>query len=246
VIETVWHHGVPVRCLWLTTTLERAQVNAVERMISRYGRLLEPEEIRAASADDPGVFTPGVQFRHLRDLEPPRVEEGFSRIDELEFVPRGDPRGGARAVLLWFDGVLRSSRSGRRTPATPDDVALLPDRRETVGRYLDEGWRVLGLSWHPEIAAGAATRADVDACFARTHELLGRTLEVLYCPHAGGPPACWCRVPLPGLGVVLIRRHGLDPSRSLFVGHGPSGPLFARRLGFGYRDAAEFFSRSGT
>ena len=98
----------------------------------------------------------------------------------------------------------------------------------------------------PKIAAGAATRSDVDACFARTHELLGRTLEVLYCPHADGPPRCWCRMPLPGLGVVLIRRHGLDPSRSLFVGHGPGGPAFARRLGFGYRDAAEFFSRSGT
>jgi FMN phosphatase YigB (HAD superfamily) len=47
---------------------------------------------------------------------------------------------------------------------------------------------------------------------------------------------------LPGLGVLAIERHRLDPSRCLFVGAGPQDPGFARRLGFSYRDAAEFFA----
>jgi histidinol phosphatase-like enzyme len=241
VIETAWRHGVPVRCLWLKTSLEQAQVNAVGRMVARYGRLLDPEEVRSASAEDPGTFAPGVQFRHVRELEPPRLDEGFSRIEEVEFEPSGEPPGTNRAVLLWYDGVLRTSLSGNRTPGAPDDVGLLPGRREAIRRWSEEGWLLLGLSWHPEIASGSATREDVDACFERTHALLGRRIDVAYCPHADGPPTCWCRVPLPGLGVVAVQRYRLDPSRCLYVGQGASGPAFARRLGFGYREAAEFF-----
>jgi hypothetical protein len=44
------------------------------------------------------------------------------------------------------------------------------------------------------------------------------------------------------LGVVFIERHRLDPSRCIYVGSGPQDPGFARRLGFQYRDAGEFFS----
>jgi FMN phosphatase YigB (HAD superfamily) len=42
--------------------------------------------------------------------------------------------------------------------------------------------------------------------------------------------------------VVFIERHRLDPSRCIYVGSGPQDPGFARRLGFQYRDAEEFFS----
>ena len=33
-------HGLPVRCIWLSTSVEDAQVNAASRIVSRYGRLL--------------------------------------------------------------------------------------------------------------------------------------------------------------------------------------------------------------
>ena len=72
--------------------------------------------------------------------------------------------------------------------------------------------------------------AEVQAGFARMQELLGVAIEVEYCPHAGGPPICWCRKPLPGLGVVFIHRHRLDPSRCIYVGAGTQDPGFARRL----------------
>ncbi len=85
------------------------------------------------------------------------------------------------------------------------------------------------------------TTADVDAGFARMQELLGVGMEVEYCPHAAGPPVCWCRKPLPGLGVLLIERHKLDPSACIYVGAGHADPGFARRLGFEYRSADDFF-----
>jgi histidinol phosphatase-like enzyme len=72
-------------------------------------------------------------------------------------------------------------------------------------------------------------------------EQLGVSIEILYCPHGAGPPICWCRKPLPGLGVVLIQRHRLDPSQCIYVASGPQDPGFARRLGFQYRAAEDFF-----
>jgi histidinol phosphatase-like enzyme len=85
------------------------------------------------------------------------------------------------------------------------------------------------------------TPADADAVFARLRELLDVAIEVEYCPHPAGPPVCWCRKPLPGLGVLFQHRHRLDPSQCIYVGSGGQDPGFARKLGFQYRDAAEFF-----
>ncbi|HSB61497.1 MAG TPA: aldo/keto reductase [Vicinamibacteria bacterium] len=241
VIERAWGHGLPVRCVWVRTGIADAQVNAAWRMVGRYGRLLAPEEIREAATTDPGAFAPTVQFRYERELETPDLSEGFSRVEVRPFERRRDPSFAARALLLWYDGVLRRSREGHRTPSSPEDVELLPGRAEVLARYREDGWLPLGLSWHPEVGAGSAGAERVAACFERTHELLGAGMEVLYCPHPGGPPVCWCRKPLPGLGVVLIQRHRLDPARCLYVGDDGNDRAFARRLGFPYREAREFF-----
>jgi histidinol phosphatase-like enzyme len=128
-----------------------------------------------------------------------------------------------------------------RVPGSPSDVEILPGRREVLEQYHQQGWRLLGLSWQPEIAAGTATLAQVDGCFAALPELLGLPIELLYCPHGGGPPVCWCRKPLPGLGVVFIQRHRLDASQCEYVGDGPQDAGFARRLGFRYREAIDLF-----
>jgi aryl-alcohol dehydrogenase-like predicted oxidoreductase/predicted kinase/histidinol phosphatase-like enzyme len=240
VIERAWALGLPVRCIWAKTEVDDAQVNATWRMVARYGRLLAPEELRAAGRRDPGVFPPGVQYRYQRELEPPEPAEGFSQIDVVPFERRTDPGFTERAAIFWYEGVLRRSRSGRRTPASPDDVEVLPGRREVLERYRADGWRLLGLSWQPEVSEGGMSTEWVAACFARTHDLLGADLDLLYCPHPGGPPVCWCRKPLPGLGVVFVQRHRLDAARCVYVGDG-SDRAFARRLGFQYREAGEFF-----
>jgi len=39
--------------------------------------------------------------------------------------------------------------------------------------------------------------------------------------------------PLPGLGVLMIDRHQLDPSQCICIGTGSLDPGFARKLGFG-------------
>ena len=108
-------------------------------------------------------------------------------------------------------------------------------------RYRDEGWRVVGLSWQPKIADGSRTPENAEAVLTRMRARLDVDMDTMYCPHGAGPPVCWCRKPLPGLAVLAIERHLLDPGRCLFVGDGPQDPGFARRLGFAYRTASEFF-----
>jgi aryl-alcohol dehydrogenase-like predicted oxidoreductase/histidinol phosphatase-like enzyme/predicted kinase len=242
VIERAQALDLDVRGVWLDTPIEDAQRNAVERMVARYGRLLGPEEMRAAARKDPGAFPPGAQFRMKRETELPTTAEGFSRVDVVPFERRRDPDLTERGLLLSSEGVLVGSRSGRRAPASPDDVEILPGRDRVLRRYADEGFTLVALSWRPDVGLGAVTRDDVEAVHASIVERLGLELDVLYCPHPAGPPICWCRKPLPGLGVVAVHRHRLDTAKSLYVGTGAPDAGFARRLGFSYREATELFT----
>jgi aryl-alcohol dehydrogenase-like predicted oxidoreductase/histidinol phosphatase-like enzyme len=243
VITAAAEAGVPLRCVWLTTSIEDAQVNACWRMLERYGRLLEPSEMRDAVKSDVSAFGPAVQFRYQRELEPPEVAEGFSRVDAAVFDRRRDASCTGRAVLVWCDGVLIRSRSDQRAVCSADDLEVVAGRAAMLQRYAAEGWTLVGIAWRPEVADGTASREQIADVFARMQEQLGVVIDVRYCSHAGGPPVCWCRKPLPGIGVEFIRRYRLDPARCVYVGSGPQDPGFARRLGFEYRDADTFFGR---
>jgi aryl-alcohol dehydrogenase-like predicted oxidoreductase/histidinol phosphatase-like enzyme/predicted kinase len=236
VLRTAAAHRVPVRCVWLSTSVEDAQVNAASRLVSRYGRLPAGEELASLRKQDVAAFLPTVQFRYQRQLEPPDPNEGFAAIEVVPFARRRPAEHTNRAVVVWCDDVLMRSRAGHRTPVEPDDVEIDEALAATLRRDRDEGYLILGLSWQPEIAAGRRTAAGAAAVFARMNELAGMPIEVEYCPHPAGPPSCWCRKPLPGLGVLLIHRHRLDPARCIYVGGGASDPGFARKLGFPYRN----------
>jgi aryl-alcohol dehydrogenase-like predicted oxidoreductase/histidinol phosphatase-like enzyme len=241
VIETAWENGVPARCVWAQTSLEDAQVNVVQRMLVRYGRLLGPAELKRAARTDPGALSPGALFRHRRELEPPDLSEGFTRVESAVFRRRRPAGHDRRALVVWYDGVVRASRSGARTPASPDDVMLLPGRAEVIRRHAAEGWLTLGVSWQPEVDKGLMTAELVEATFRKTRELLGAEVDVVYCPHGEGPAVCWCRKPLPGLGVMLIERHHLDPFRCVYAGRDAADQAFARAVGFQFRHADEVF-----
>jgi histidinol phosphatase-like enzyme/predicted kinase len=238
-LQAAAKRDLPVRCVWLATSVEQAQVNAASRMVKKFGRLLGPEEMRQTVKHDVSAFGPAVQFRYQRELEPPHESEGFSRIDVVPFERTREPAFVNRAVIVWCDGILTRDRN----VASGED-AVFDGRGEILRRYEREGWRLLGLGWQPEIATEAVTAEQVDAGYARMQERLGVAIDVLYCPHGPGPPVCWCRKPLPGLGVVFVERYQLDPAQCLYVGSGPQDPGFARRLGFEYRDVKEFFGEA--
>jgi predicted kinase len=236
VIEAARQRGLFARCVWLATSVEDAQVNAVTRLLSRDEAL------------DTKAFRPNVQFRYQRELEPPDAAEGFTRIDVVPFERKRDPSFTNRALIVWGDEILwrprPRPRSDQRVFTSADDLEglELANRGALLRRYYDEGWLVLGMSWRPEIAEGTLTADAARAAFTRMQSELGIAIEIDFCPHGAGPPTCWCRKPLPGLGVQFIQRHRLDAAQCLYVGAGPQDPGFARRLGFQYRDASEFFA----
>jgi hypothetical protein len=225
-----------VRCVWLATSVDEAQVNAAWRIVTTHGRLLSPEELKQTAKVDISAFGPNVLFRCQRELEPPRADEGFASIETIPFARTLEASFTSRALIVWCDGVLTG---GSTSP--PVNSEALAKRTAVLRRYAAEGWRLLGLGWQPEVASGAITIEQADAGYAALQERLGVTMDILYCPHGGGPPICWCRKPLPGLGVVFIHRYHLDPAQCLYVGNGAQDPGFARKLGFAYRDAAQFF-----
>jgi aryl-alcohol dehydrogenase-like predicted oxidoreductase/predicted kinase len=97
-----------------------------------------------------------------------------------------------------------------------------------IERARAAGWVVVGTAWRPaEAAAAPAAAAGVD---------------VAVCPHPAGPPVCWCRKPLPGLGLVLARKHELDLGRSVHVGRGPADRGFAARLGVRFVEIEEWLA----
>jgi histidinol phosphatase-like enzyme len=218
-------------------------------MLARHGRLLEPDEIAAASRADADTFGPDAQLRFFRQLEPPRALEGFAAIEEIALVPAAPIAEGAaagRSALIFdYDGVLRHGRKTRAHAGSdfgaPGETELLPGRARVLREHAARGALLLGLSWQPDIGLGRRSAAEVEAGFARTHELLGVQADVVYCPHPPGPPVCWCRKPLPGLGALLVHRHGLDPGACTLIGRSAVDAAFARRLGFRYVTAEELF-----
>jgi len=237
VIECAARHGIGVRCIRLTTSLVDAQINAVCRLIEANGKLPMPEELRALGRSDPRFFGPDAQFRYEQQAEPPVLEEGFTEIEDRPFVRRAPPDFEGKAIVIEYDGVLCISASGAPVALEPGDVVLLPNARDLLDSHRKAGFKLLSIAWRPQIGEGKTTDAAVLACFERTKELLGMNVEFAYCPHAAGPPVCWCRKPLPGLVLQFAFRHQLALNQCLLIGRSQADRTLAARLGMSYIDA---------
>jgi aryl-alcohol dehydrogenase-like predicted oxidoreductase len=214
VIEVAGRHGVAARCMWLDTPLAQAQVNLVERLLERFGCLPTPEELRGLARREPGVHAPTSQMRALRELEPPSTDEGLSQIEQVPFARM--PR-------------VTTTRSVARPGVFVAAVALRQPGWEHTLEQGDVGAPHLVFDWIPDGSPDALS--DVAA---RVSTEVSGPVETALCPHAAGPPRCWCRPPLPGLLLAFARTHGIDPAHSLLVGTGPAHRTLATTLGARY------------
>jgi hypothetical protein len=210
VIEAASRHRVPTRCIWLDTPLAQAQVNLVERLLERFDGLPSPEELRGPARREPGMLLPTSQMRALRELEPPSTDEGLAEIEQVPFArlpPSGRGEAGVfvAAAALRDPGWTRALEQG--DPRAPHLV----------------------YDWKPE-----GTLDALATSVARLSAAVAGPVESALCPHAAGPPTCWCRPPLPGLALAFARAHGIDPSRSILVGAGPAQRTLATTLGARY------------
>lgn len=243
--------GVPVRCVWLTTSFEDAQFNACLRMVERTGRILTPEELKKSK--DPNLFPPialyGARKKFTGDdkdlkhkgKQHPTLKEGFSKVEERAFVRRWPKDYVNEAVIFDFDDTLRRSTGDHPWPVKAEDVELLPGRKEKLRRLAAQKKLLLGASNQSAVAKGLP-EADCVRCFERTLELLGVRFEYLFCPHRVPPVSCYCRKPAPAMGALFIVKHKLDPSKCVYVGDSTSDRTFAGRCGFRFQTPEEYFA----
>ena len=83
--------------------------------------------------------------------------------------------------------------------------------------------------WRPDATIGV-----LDADAVRLSAEVSGPVSCALCPHAPGPPVCWCRPPLPGLILAFARTHDIDPSASMLIGTGPAHRTLATTLGARY------------
>jgi aryl-alcohol dehydrogenase-like predicted oxidoreductase len=210
VIDSASRYGVATRCIWLDTPLAQAQVNLVERLLERFGALPTPEELRALARRGDGVLAPTSQMRALRELEPPSEDEGWAGVERMPFERGPSPRATGAGVFVAAPALTRPGWEEAVEQADRDSPHLVFD-------------------WQPG--------GDVDALAAAAASLAARVsgpVDSALCPHAAGPPTCWCRPPLPGLPLAFARAHALDPSRSTLIGVGPAHRTLATTLGATY------------
>ena len=245
VIRAAHRAGVPVRCHHLATPVREALINVVMRTLNRYDRLLGPDELKELSKTDPNLPPPAALARWAAQFETPQVDEGFAIVEEVPFRRRPAPElsGTGKGLLLDVDGTIRQTISGEIYPTDANDIEILPGRRERLQQWLDDGWQLFFISNQSGVASGKLSLETAQGCFDRTIELLGLPVtDVAFCPHPAFPAGCFCRKPMPGMGIALARKHGLDPKQLVMVGDMASDQAFAEAIGAVYHDAEAFFA----
>ena len=206
VVDAAARHGVRTRCVWVDTPLAQAQVNLVDRLLDRFGRLPAPEELRSQSRREAALLLPTSQMRALRELEPPAADEGWNEIERLIFA-RDPPSSGRAGVFIAGSALERA----------------IPDR--VLAQVGPEAPRLV-FDWDPD--------GGREAILLRAASGLPGAVEIAVCPHGAGPPTCWCRPPLPGLPLAFARAHGIEPARSIVVGAAAAHRTLAATLGAAY------------
>lgn len=233
---------IPIRCVWLMTSFEDAQLNACLRMIRKTGKLLGPEDFKTQK--DPNLFPPVALFNYKKNFEKPTTDEGFESVEQVKFVREWGKEYVEPALILDYDDTLRTSTGPEKFPCDPSHIKLLPGRVDKIKAYLKKHniKKLLGVSNQSGVAKKKLTSDDAVKCFEHTNKLLGLDIEYYFCPHNIPPVNCYCRKPHCGIGALLIEKHKLNPNLCLFVGDQTTDATFAQRCGFNYQEQQDFFS----
>ena len=154
--------------------LDQAQVNVVERMLERFGELPTPTSSRAAPLGPGSARADHSRCAAFRELEPPADDEGFAAVERVPFE-RLDGRTATPACSSRpLRSVARDGRGARRADRTAPHLVF---------------------DWRPD----GDERRSRPRAVAAVADVVSGTVEAAICPHPGGAPICWCRIPLPGL-----------------------------------------------
>jgi HAD superfamily hydrolase (TIGR01662 family) len=239
-IDLAKQYNADVSCTLMGTTIEEAQFNVVQRAIGLIGKFPTPEAIKAAKHTN--IFPPTVLFKYKKEFQKPTVEEGFSKVEVQKFTRLDNPEFINKAIIVDYDGTLRECIGGNeKYPVNESQIEVKPGRKKVLDEYKAKGYILLGISNQSGVAKGELTDVVAQRLFEVTNDMLGVDIEFRYCPHQSAPISCYCRKPMPGIGVEFILKHKLSRKDCIFVGDMTTDETFAKRAGFQYVDQAEFF-----
>lgn len=239
-IDLAKKYGADISCVLMSTSIEDAQFNVVQRAIGLIGKFPTPEAIKAAKHTN--IFPPTVLFKYKKEFQKPTVEEGFSKVEVHKFVRKTNPEFTNKAIIVDYDGTLRECINGNdKYPVTKEQIEVKANRTKVLQAYKDKGYILLGLSNQSGIAKGELSEQTAIELFDHTNKLLGIDIEYRFCSHQSAPISCYCRKPMSGVFVEFMLKYKLDPKQCIMVGDMTTDETFAKRSGIQYVDQAEFF-----
>lgn len=238
-LETAKKFKAKTRCFIMDTRIEDAQFNFCHRTVNSGIDICDMGVIQTSKS--PNVFPPYVLFSHFNDFIKPSIEEGFDSIENIEFMRKLPEDFKNKAIFLDFDQTIRTTKSGEFSPKTTCDILIMNNRRETLQKYISDGYILCGVSNQSQVHKGFTSYETAKACYDETIRLLGLNIDYRFCPHQSNPISCWCRKPMPGIGVYFINKYKLNPSNCIMVGDMKTDETFAKRCGFNYETPETFF-----
>lgn len=132
-------------------------------------------------------------------------------------MPRTDKK--KRIIFLDRDGVINRELDGYVTDWSKFD--FLPGALDSLKLLADNGWSVIVISNQSAIGRGYATKEAIEKIMANMVSEVqaagGDILAVFYCPHTT-EDECNCRKPKPDLFYQAAEKHGIDLSKTWFIG----------------------------
>ena len=136
-----------------------------------------------------------------------------------------------KAIFFDRDGTLKKEKPGTylSDPAKVRPYKSVPSALKKLQKL---GFSFFIVYNQSGIGRGYFTAKEVDACHARLRQLLKPVViqDIVYCPHSPDQ-ACRCRKPGTLLGEQLIKKYGVDVSKSYMVGDKKADVLFGQALG---------------
>lgn len=137
-----------------------------------------------------------------------------------------------KAVFFDRDGTLIHEKPGVYL-SDPAQVRLYKSVPAALALLKKQGFHFFMVSNQSGIGRGYFTEKAVLRVHARLAQLLKPAVleEIVFCPHAP-EEACACRKPNPKLGLYLIKKYHIDPTKSYMIGDKKADVEFGHNIGF--------------
>ncbi len=167
----------------------------------------------------------------IKSRETPHIQEGYFVAGHMMCCLVELLMFGKKAVFIDRDDTI-----AKDVPycSNPDDFVLFDGVPEAIAKLNSAGYLVIVITNQSGIYRG---KFDVDTLDAIHDKMLnevaaggGKIDDIFYCPHSpeGG---CGCRKPEPGMGIMAIKKHHIDVTKSYMIGNSDSDVKFGDAIG---------------